>query len=40
MAHISFLDSIAMADGLTFTVGQVTWITGPGGFVNTLMEEV
>ena len=40
MAHVSFPDSIAVADGLTFTVGQVTWTTSPGGFVNTLMEEV
>ena len=40
MAHVSFPDTIAVADGLTFTVGQVTWTTSPGGFVNTLMEEV
>ena len=40
MAHISFLDSIAVADGLTFTVGQVTWTTRPGGFVNVFMEEM
>ena len=40
MAHVSFPDSITVADGLMFTVGQITWTTGPGGFVNTLMEEV
>ena len=39
MAHVSFPDSIAMTDGLTFTVGQITWTTGSSDFIVAPMEE-
>jgi hypothetical protein len=32
-------DSIAMADGLSFTVGQITWTTGVNSFTATATEE-
>jgi hypothetical protein len=32
-------DFVAMADGLTFTIGQITWTTGVGGFTVTTTEE-
>jgi hypothetical protein len=32
-------DSVAVADGLTFTVGQITWTTGVNSFTTTTMEE-
>jgi hypothetical protein len=35
-----FPDSMDMAAGLTFTIGQITWTTGSNDFVITAMEEV
>jgi hypothetical protein len=32
-------DSTAMADGLSFTVGQITWTTGVNSFTATTTEE-
>jgi hypothetical protein len=32
-------DSVAMADGLSFTVGQITWTTGVNSFTATATEE-
>jgi hypothetical protein len=32
-------DSAAMADGLSFTVSQITWTTGINSFTATTMEE-
>jgi hypothetical protein len=32
-------DFVAMADGLTFTVGQITWTTGVNSFTTTATEE-
>jgi hypothetical protein len=32
-------DSAAVADGLSFTVGQITWITGINSFTATATEE-
>jgi hypothetical protein len=37
---VIFPDSMAMAAGLTFTIGQITWTTGSNDFVVTVMEEV
>ena len=34
----NFPNSMAVADGLTFTIGQITWTAGSYGFV-TPMEE-
>jgi len=31
--------SIAVAEGLTFTVGQITWTTHDGGLTTTILEE-
>jgi hypothetical protein len=33
-------DSMAMADGLSFTVGQITWTTGVNSFTAAATEEV
>jgi hypothetical protein len=33
-------DSAAMADGLSFTVGQITWTIGISSFTATTTEEV
>jgi hypothetical protein len=32
-------DSTAVADGLSFTVGQITWTTGVNSFTATTTEE-
>jgi hypothetical protein len=32
-------DSAAMADGLSFTIGKITWTTGVNSFTATAMEE-
>jgi hypothetical protein len=32
-------DSVAMADGLSFTIGQITWTTSVNSFTTTAMEE-
>jgi hypothetical protein len=32
-------DSAAVVDGLSFTVGQITWTTGVNSFTATTMEE-
>jgi hypothetical protein len=32
-------DSATVADGLSFTVGQITWTTSVNGFTATTMEE-
>jgi hypothetical protein len=32
-------NSVVMADGLSFTVGQITWTTGINSFTTTAMEE-
>jgi hypothetical protein len=32
-------DSAAVVDGLSFTVGQITWTTGVNSFAATAMEE-
>jgi hypothetical protein len=32
-------DSMTMADGLSFTVGQITWTTGVNSFTATTTEE-
>jgi hypothetical protein len=32
-------DSTAVADGLLFTVGQITWTTGANSFTATTTEE-
>jgi hypothetical protein len=32
-------DSADVADGLSFTVGQITWITGVNSFTATAMED-
>jgi hypothetical protein len=32
-------DFVAVADDLTFTVGQITWTTGVSGFAATTTEE-
>jgi hypothetical protein len=32
-------DSVAVADGLSFTVGQITWTTGVNSFTATTTEE-
>jgi hypothetical protein len=32
-------DSAAMADGLSFTIGQITWTTSVNSFTTTAMEE-
>jgi hypothetical protein len=32
-------DSAAVEDGLSFTVGQITWTTGVNSFIATTMEE-
>jgi hypothetical protein len=37
---VIFPDSMAMAAGLTFTIGQITWTIGSNDFVITAMEEV
>jgi hypothetical protein len=37
---VIFPDSMAMAAGLTFTIGQITWTIGSNDFVVTAMEEV
>ena len=31
--------SAAVAEGLTFTVGQITWMTHDGGLATTTLEE-
>jgi hypothetical protein len=36
---VIFLDSAAMADGLSFTIGQITWTTGVNNFPATAKEE-
>jgi hypothetical protein len=36
---VIFPDSMATAAGLTFTIGQITWITGSNDFVVIAMEE-
>jgi hypothetical protein len=33
-------DTMAMANGLSFTIGQITWTTGVNSFIATTMEEV
>jgi hypothetical protein len=33
-------DSAAVADGLSFTVGQITWTTGVNNFTTAATEEV
>ena len=33
-------DFAAMAEGLTFTVGQITWTTHGGGLVTMTLEEI
>jgi hypothetical protein len=33
-------DFVAVADGLTFTVGQITWITGVNSFTAAATEVV
>jgi hypothetical protein len=37
---VIFLDSMATAAGLMFTIGQITWTTGSNDFVITAMEKV
>jgi hypothetical protein len=37
---VIFPDSMDMAVGLTFMIGQITWTTGSNDFVITAMEEV
>jgi hypothetical protein len=37
---VIFPESMAMAAGLTFTIGQITWTIGSNDFVVTAMEEV
>jgi hypothetical protein len=37
---VIFPDSVAMAAGLTFTIGQITWTTGSNDFIIVAMEEV
>jgi hypothetical protein len=37
---VIILDSVAMADDLSFTVGQITWTTGVNSFTAATMEEV
>jgi hypothetical protein len=37
---VIFLDSMATAAGLTFTIGQITWTTGSNDFAIAAMEEV
>jgi hypothetical protein len=32
-------DSVTVADGLSFTIGQITWTTGVHSFTATTMEE-
>jgi hypothetical protein len=32
-------DSVAVVDGLTFTVSQITWTTGVNSFTATAIEE-
>jgi len=31
--------SVAVAEGLTFTIGQITWTTHGGGLTTTTLEE-
>ena len=31
--------SMAMSNGLTFTIGQITWTTGSDDFIVTITEE-
>jgi hypothetical protein len=31
--------SASVAGGLTFTIGQITWMTGSDGFTATIIEE-
>jgi hypothetical protein len=33
-------ESTVVADGLSFTVGQITWITGIDSFIAAATEEV
>jgi hypothetical protein len=33
-------DSVAVADGLSFTIGQITWTTGVNSFIAAATEEV
>jgi hypothetical protein len=33
-------DSMAVADGLSFTVGQITWTTGVNSFIAAATEEL
>jgi hypothetical protein len=37
---VIFPDSVAMAAGLMFMIGQITWTTGSNDFVIVAMEEV
>jgi hypothetical protein len=37
---VIFPDSVAMAAGLMFMIGQITWSTGSNDFVIVAMEEV
>jgi hypothetical protein len=36
---VTIPDSAAMVDGLSFTIGQITWTTGVNSFTTTTTEE-